>query len=93
MLLKTSVLAGAHAYAWNPTTQEAEIRRIMVPSQVPGQRVCETISKKTITKKGSLSGSRCRPWIQTLVQQKKKKKKKTRVLFTLSEDISEWKGE
>jgi hypothetical protein len=44
-------------------TQETEIRRITVRSQ-PGQIVYETLSqkkKKTITKKGWWSGSRCRP--------------------------------
>jgi hypothetical protein len=33
------------------TTQEAEIRRILVQSQ-PGQRVPETLSRKTFHKKG-----------------------------------------
>jgi hypothetical protein len=32
-------------------TQEAEIRRIVVPSQ-PGQIVCETLSQKCLTQKG-----------------------------------------
>jgi hypothetical protein len=32
-------------------TQEAEMRRITVPSQ-PRQIVCETLSQKSITKKG-----------------------------------------
>jgi hypothetical protein len=41
--------------------QEAEIRRIVVSSQ-SRQIACETpISKKSITKKGWWSGSRCRP--------------------------------
>jgi hypothetical protein len=39
------------------TTQKAEIRRIMVQSQ-RGQIVRETLSQKTITKKGWWSGSR-----------------------------------
>jgi hypothetical protein len=40
-------------------TQEAEIRRIKVPSQ---QIVPETVSqKKPITKESLWSGSRCRP--------------------------------
>jgi hypothetical protein len=39
-------------------TQEAEIRRIKVPSQ---SRKIVPILKKTITKKGWWSGSRCRP--------------------------------
>jgi hypothetical protein len=43
-------------------TQEAEIRKIAVPSQT-GQVVRETISQKEkpITRKGWWSGSRCRP--------------------------------
>jgi hypothetical protein len=42
------------ANIWNPTYQEAEIRRIAVQSQ-PGGRVQETLSqKKPITKKGLL---------------------------------------
>jgi hypothetical protein len=57
------------------SAQEAEIRRTEVQSQ-PEQIVCETLSgKKPITKKGWWSDSRCRPCVQTPVQQKKKKKK------------------
>jgi hypothetical protein len=38
------------AQAYNPPTQEAEIRRIEVQSQ-PGQIVCETLSQKYPTQK------------------------------------------
>jgi hypothetical protein len=41
-------------------TQEAEIRRIEVQSQLR-QIVRDPISKKPITKKGWWSGLRCRP--------------------------------
>jgi hypothetical protein len=42
-------------------TQEAEIRRITVQSQ-PGEIVYKILSrKKSVTKKGWWSGSRCRP--------------------------------
>jgi hypothetical protein len=53
-------------------TKETEIRKLEVWSQ-PGQIVQETLSqkKKTITKKGWWSGSRCRPWVQAPVQQNK----------------------
>jgi hypothetical protein len=58
-------------------TQEAEIRRIEVRSQL-GQIVCETLSqkkkKKTHHKKVWWSGSRCRPWVQNPVLQKREKK-------------------
>jgi hypothetical protein len=36
----------------------------------------DPISKKNITKRGSWSGSRCKPWVQTSVPQKKKKREK-----------------
>jgi hypothetical protein len=49
------------------------MRMIAVQSQ-PRQIVCETLSrKKSITKKGWWSGSRCRPGVQTPALQKKKK--------------------
>jgi hypothetical protein len=59
-------------------TQEAVIRRIEVQSQ-PNQIVHKTLSwkkkKKTPQKKyGWQSGSRCRPWVQTLILQKRKKR-------------------
>jgi hypothetical protein len=51
-------------------TQEAGIRRIVVQSQ-PRQIVLRgPISKKSFTKKGCWSGSRCRSWVQTPVLQK-----------------------
>jgi hypothetical protein len=54
------------------TTQETEIRRIKVQSQ-PRQIVHKTLSWKIhITKKGWWSGSRCRPRVQTPIQQQQK---------------------
>jgi hypothetical protein len=38
------------AHVYNPSTQEAKIRRIMVRSQ-PGQIVCETLSGKNPSQK------------------------------------------
>jgi hypothetical protein len=51
-------------------TQEAEIRRIAVQSQL-GQIVHETLMKK-----GWWSSSRCRPQVQAPVLQKQKNKRK-----------------
>jgi hypothetical protein len=52
--------------------QEAEIRRITVPSQ-PRHIVLKTASwQKSITKKSWWSDRRCKPWVQTLIPQKKK---------------------
>jgi hypothetical protein len=51
-----------------PAAQEAEIRRITVPSQ-PQQIVHETpISKKTISKKSWWSGLRCRLRVEFKLQ-------------------------
>jgi hypothetical protein len=62
-----------------PATQEAEIRRIMVHSQ-PGEIVHETLAlKKSITKKGWWSGSRCRPWVQSPVPPKQKTNKQKNI--------------
>jgi hypothetical protein len=48
------------AHTCNPT-QEAEIRKIEVPSQ-PREVVCKTLARKTHHKKrGWWSGSKCRP--------------------------------
>jgi hypothetical protein len=47
------------------------------------------LEKKTLHKKELMELELFQGVVQALVQQKKKKKKKTRVLFTLSEDISE----
>jgi hypothetical protein len=44
-----------------PATQEAEIRRIVVPSQHEQVVLQDPILKKTFTIKGWWSGSRCRP--------------------------------
>jgi hypothetical protein len=63
------------------TTQEAEIRRIMVQSQ-PRQTVHETLSWNTQHKTGLLSGSRCRPWVQTPVPQHWYFVNKTSILLT-----------
>jgi hypothetical protein len=52
----------------NKRIQEAEVRRIMVWSQL-GQIVHEILSWKNPSEKGWLSGSKCRPWVQTLVPQ------------------------
>jgi hypothetical protein len=41
-------------------TQEAEVRRIVVKSQ-PGEIVLETLSQKSLHKRGWWSGPRCRP--------------------------------
>jgi hypothetical protein len=42
----------------------------------PGQIVYKTLcGKKPITKKGWWNGSRCRPWVQTLIPQKQNKNK------------------
>jgi hypothetical protein len=61
MTLKDEKACGSRvAHSCNPSysaTQEAEIRRIEVQSQLR-EIVCETILKKTITKKGWWSGSR-----------------------------------
>jgi hypothetical protein len=58
-------------------TQEAEIRKIMVQSQSQWI-VLQTLSRKGPSQKNSWwSGSRCRPWVQTLVSQKEKTKQKT----------------
>jgi hypothetical protein len=55
----------------NLATQEAEIRRIVIWSQT-GQIVHETLSqKKTITKEGWWSISRCKSWVQAPVLKKK----------------------
>jgi hypothetical protein len=56
-------------------TQEAEIKKVMFLSH-PGQIFHKTLSKKkkTFTKKGWQSDSRCRPWVQTPVLKKKKSK-------------------
>jgi hypothetical protein len=63
-------------------TQETEIRRIMVRSQLRANSSWRLISKKTLHQKkkkkggGWWRGSRCRSWVQTPVHKKKKKKKK-----------------
>jgi hypothetical protein len=60
----------------NLATQEAEIRRIMVRSQVGQNSLWDPGKNSSHThKKGWWSGSRYRAWFQTLVPQKKKKKK------------------
>jgi hypothetical protein len=51
-----------------------QIRRIVVQSQ-PRQITCKTLSwKKSITKNGWWSSSRCRPWVQAPVLKKKGRK-------------------
>jgi hypothetical protein len=54
-----------------PATQEAEIRRIMIWSQLR-QKVHNTLSEKALHKKGWWSGSRFRHWVQAPVPQKEK---------------------
>jgi hypothetical protein len=52
-------------------TQKAEIRKIVVQSQLGANSLGDPISKNP-SQKDWLSGSRCRPWVQTPVPQKKK---------------------
>jgi hypothetical protein len=60
-ILKTILLAGCQ---WLMpvilATQEAEIRRISVQSQLGHNSLQDPTSEKTFTKKGWWSGSRCR---------------------------------
>jgi hypothetical protein len=51
-------------------TPEAEIRRILVWSQLRQIVLWDPISKKPFTKKGWWSGSKWRPWVQAPVLQK-----------------------
>jgi hypothetical protein len=52
------------------TSQEAQIRRITVWSQLR-QIICETLTGKKITKNGFWSDSRTRSWVKTPVPLKK----------------------
>jgi hypothetical protein len=70
-------------------TQKAESRWIAVQSQPQANNAWVPISKKKnpSQKKDWWSGSRCRPWVQTLVPLKKKKRKKRNVAVCCIHDL------
>jgi hypothetical protein len=62
--LKLKIKLGMVVHTSNPIYSGGRDQEDCTSSQ-PRQRVCEIMSRKNPSQKGLVSGSRCRPWVQT----------------------------